>query len=220
MTAMTYLVIGENGEHKEETIASLKKKLLGTTQNSRHFDYEVFYSNKLDSQDFKEALLSLPTIGTKRVVLLRSCQDLNDHNRKIVAEFVVSDQDYCLLILEADELDLNSAFAKKIKPRLDIIDLKREKKANVFDMTNALARHRETEALSILNGLLADGIHPLQIMGGVVWFWRNCQGRIPASRYEKGLLFLQEADLNIKRSRLRPDYAVEMLVVQLGSLLN
>ena len=34
---------------------------------------------------------------------------------------------------------------------------------------------------------------------------------------ESGLLAMQEADLNIKRSRIKPEYALEVLIVKLCS---
>ena len=44
--------------------------------------------------------------------------------------------------------------------------------------------------------------------------------RYGKERFERGLKALEEADLNIKRSRLEPRYAVEKLVVELGLLLR
>jgi DNA polymerase III delta subunit len=51
-----------------------------------------------------------------------------------------------------------------------------------------------------------------------VWYWGK-EGRMLAkTKFERGLQALEEADLNIKRSRLNPEYAVEKLVVELMSL--
>jgi hypothetical protein len=41
---------------------------------------------------------------------------------------------------------------------------------------------------------------------------------MPPAKFEKGLLALGEADLNIKRSRLKPEQALELLVVKLCAL--
>ena len=57
-------------------------------------------------------------------------------------------------------------------------------------------------------------------MGALVWFWGKSQDRMPGERFRKGLLVLQEADVNIKRSRLKPEYAVEVAVIKLMRLLE
>jgi len=215
---MIYLIVGENSEKKEEKIQSLKKQFL-QSPDSNLFDYEVFYGEKVDPQALRASLLALPILGGKRVVMVRHFTALNERCRNIVTEAAATSQDHCVLILEDEEVEAKSAFVRKLVGPVEVIDFKKEKKANVFNMTDALARRDPAGALHILDGLLADGAHPLQIMGGVVWFWRNRQGRTAQARYEKGLLFLQEADLNIKRSRLRPEYALEMLIVQLGGLV-
>ncbi len=85
-------------------------------------------------------------------------------------------------------------------------------------MTRVMAND-PAQALKILNELLEEGIHPLQIMGGLLWFWGKEKFRLKGDRYNKGLLVLQEADLNIKRSRLLPEHAIEVVVVKLCSLL-
>ncbi len=63
-------------------------------------------------------------------------------------------------------------------------------------------------------------VHPLQIMGALVWYWGKEGKACGKERFERGLKALEEADLNIKRSRLEPQYAVEKLVVELGLLLR
>ncbi|MBZ0166329.1 MAG: hypothetical protein K8I00_05930, partial [Candidatus Omnitrophica bacterium] len=67
----------------------------------------------------------------------------------------------------------------------------------------------------LLAVLLRDGTHPLQIMGGLVWIWGRLKNRISADNFQQGLRELQAADLNIKRSRLHPEHAVEILVTKL-----
>ena len=55
-------------------------------------------------------------------------------------------------------------------------------------------------------------------MGALVWYWGKEGKACGKERFERGLKALEEADLNIKRSRLDPQYAVEKLVVELGLL--
>ena len=53
-----------------------------------------------------------------------------------------------------------------------------------------------------------------------LWYWGK-EGKLQGKEvFKRGLKALEEADLNIKRSRLDPQYAVEKLVVELGLLLR
>ena len=73
--------------------------------------------------------------------------------------------------------------------------------------------------LKILNDVLDHGDHPLQILGALVWFWGKNKPRVNPERFQRGLNELQEADWNIKRSRLRPEHTLEILIVKLCSLV-
>jgi DNA polymerase III delta subunit len=90
----------------------------------------------------------------------------------------------------------------------------------VFDMTKLIAAGRPKDALKMLSDFYSEGVHPLQIMGGLVWFWGKEGRLLQKEKFERGLKALEEADLNIKRSRLDPEYAVEKLVVELTGLLS
>ena len=218
---MIYFLLGKDNTSKETKIAELRKKYLPSPE-AQKFDYEVLHANKLNPQILKKALLSLPAMAGKRLILIRDSHTLNPHNKKLIMEFVSSNfaETMTVLILESSELGANDSFVKKIKPftKAPIMTGAPEKKANVFDMTRAMTGRRKTEALKILSELFSDGVHPLQIMGGLVWFWGNKAKKITPS-FEQGLAALQEADLNIKRSRLKPEYAIEVLVVKLCGIL-
>ena len=125
-----------------------------------------------------------------------------------------------MLVLESSEVTEKDSFVKKVKPFAEIVSFSVEKRSNVFDMTRAMSYKKPADALKILSGLISEGSHPLQIMGGLVWFWGKAGQRIGMQKYEKGLRALQDADLDIKRSRLKPDYAMEVLVVKLCTLLQ
>ena len=89
---------------------------------------------------------------------------------------------------------------------------------SVFDMTKLMTAHRSGEALKMLDGFYRADVHPLAVMGALVWYWGKEGKAAGRERFERGLKALEEADLNIKRSRLDPQYAVEKLVVELGLL--
>ena len=89
-----------------------------------------------------------------------------------------------------------------------------------LDMTKLITARRSADALKMLNGFYTDNVSPLRIMPALVWYWGKEGKHLGRERFERGLKALEEADLNIKRSRLDPQYAVEKLVVELGLLLR
>ncbi|MFA5260150.1 MAG: hypothetical protein WC450_02855, partial [Candidatus Omnitrophota bacterium] len=127
--------------------------------------------------------------------------------------------EHLILVLESARIPASDPFIKKFHKKADVFDFSKGGKQNVFDMTKAMSARQTVEALNILSELLNEGDQPVQIMGALVWFWRKIRDSLSAARYAQGLQCLQAADLNIKRSRLYPDYALELVIVQLTGLL-
>ena len=212
---MTYLFLGEDSVAKDNKIAELKKKILPNSQ-SFQFDYEILHAAKLEEHNLKKALMNLPALSTRRLIVIRECHRLSPNNQDILLQFLEKIYNHAVIVLDSPEWDQKNSFVKKIRRLVEIVEFPSAKKLDVFDLTRAVDSKKETEALKILDQLLAGGIHPLQILGALVWFWKKSRGRFAGNEFEKGLLALQEADLNIKRSRLKPEYAMEVLVVKLS----
>jgi len=215
---MIYLFTGDDNSIKNKKINEIKEEVLKTSE-AVNFDYELLYSDKLHGDDLKKALLALPVVSKKRVVVLKTIQKLSPKNKEIVLKFFDSEQDHLIFILDTDQSDLNNSFIKKIKNKARVFNVSPGPSENVFAMTNAMTARNPVEALKILSRLLSGGDHPLQIMGALVWFWGRMKNRLSQANFKKGLEVLKEADLNIKRSRLRPDYTLEKLVVSLSVLI-
>ena len=214
---MTYLLLGSDGPAKDLQITEIKKKVVDV--DTFQFDCEVLHANKLDPADLKKALLALPALAKKRLVVIRTIEKFNQQNKDIILTFLKQDQPHVDVILDSNEAELSNAFLKDVAQFAKVIQFKKEIPANVFDMTNAIAAQKTTQALKILGDLLAADIHPLQIMGGLVWFWGKSKNRVRNENFHQGLRVLQDTDLNIKRSRLKPEHALEVLVVKLSSLI-
>ena len=214
---MIYLLLGEDTQLKDQKIAEIKKKVL-TSKEAHDFDYEVLHALKLDSATLKKTLIALPAVSKKRLIVIRTIQKLDAHNKELILDFIQKNNDYADLILDSDEADLKDSFITKISAKAQVLNFSKGSQQNVFDMTRAISTYNPTQALKILENLFMQGIHPLQIMGGVVWFWGKNRGRVSNDQFKKGLVLLQETDFNIKRSRLDPEQAIEVLVVKLCSL--
>ncbi len=216
---MYYLFIGQDSSLKDKKIFDLKKQILPTNEALK-FDYDGLYGSKLDSKQLKKSLISLPAIAKKRLVVIRDSHKLSPANKEIVFAALKEKLQHLALVLESESWKNSDAYVKKIKSYVQIIQFKQAYQQSVFDITRLIERGDKQESLNILYMLLKSGTHPLQIIGGLVWFWGKSRWKISPDCYKKGLLALQEADLNIKRSRIKADYAVEVLVVKLGIYYN
>ena len=216
---MIHLFLGEDGPEKERKISELKTECFGDS-DAGQLDFDSLNAVKLDPALLKKSLIALPAMSSKRVVLLRSCEKLTLQNKKIILEFIPTDHKYVVLILDSSELSVKNKFFDELNRAAKVVRFGGAvKQENVFTLTRALENRNLPTALKMLDHLLEKGDHPLQIMGGIVWFWGKMKPRLSADGFKKGLLVLQEADLDIKRSRLKPRYAVEIAVTKLGSII-
>lgn len=213
---MIYFLIGEDTAKKDEEIARIKKTIL-TSDEALQFDYEVLHAHKLDPHTLRKSLIALPALAKERLVILRDGRKLTAPNQKVLSDFILTKPTYVTLIVDFDELDLSGAFAQTVKSHIKVFTTASAPKTSVFDLTKAIERHKDAEALRILSNVLSEGAFPLQIMGALVWFWGKSKDVLSKEKFERGLNALQEADLSIKRSRLRPEQALELLVVKLAN---
>ncbi len=214
---MVYLLCGEDSGAKDRKITEIKKKYISSNE-ALEFDYEAFYGQKLDPAELKKSLIALPAVAKQRLILIRSVHKLNPQNKEIIFQFIQKKEKLSVLILDSEKIDAKDSFTKKITPFVQLLRFSTESQKNVFDMTRAMSSGKGEQALKILEGLISSGTHPLQLMGGLVWFWGKSRNRLSEERYRNGLLALEEADLNIKRSRLNPIHALEILVVKLMNI--
>ena len=215
---MSYFILGEDRTLKDQKITELKKKFI-VSSDILVFDHDVLDAQKLSAENLKKTLLALPTLASHRLVIIHNVHKLDAQNQKIIQDFFKAKNVKTVLILESQTLKPQDSFVKSLGSAVHVIHCALPQPLNVFDMTKAMGLRRADEALKILYQLVSDGNHPLQIMGGLSWYWGKCRERVSRLKFQKGLSVLQEADLNIKRSRLKPEQAVEVAVVKLCGLL-
>ncbi len=213
---MTYLFLGQDTLAKDVKLTELKKQFL-KTKEAFEFDLETLYAQTLAADELKKSLLNLPVVSKKRVVVIKDAHKLSPYNKGLIEEFTSDAPDYLILILDSEIWEAKDSFVKKISPFAKVTAFEQRPELNVFALTNTIAMRNSMESLKILTQLLVKGDHPLQIMGGLVWYWGKSKDRMPSERFKKGLLALEETDLNIKRSRLKGEYALEVLIVKLCS---
>ncbi len=214
---MVYLFFGEETSAKDEKIKEIREKTI-LSPDALSFDYELLHASKLAPEILKKALLTLPVIAKKRLIIIRQAENLNPQNKNIIMGYLDNISEKIILILDSASFDSKENFYKKLSEKAKVISFAAVQGKNVFDMTKAIARGDSAQALKILSDLIEDGQYPLQIMGALVWSWGKAKENISSVNYRNGLDCIQKADLNIKRSRLDPQQALEILVVSLCSL--
>lgn len=214
---MAYLFLGEDLKAKDARISQIKSKFFSNPE-AVHFDFESLDAAGLGPDIFKKALLTLPVVAAKRLVLVRNIHKFKSADIAALLQFLSAPAEHVELVLESSEGSLKGEL-KTVAAKCQTVVLGDAAGASVFDMTKLMGAGRAKEALAMLNDFYKSGTHPLQIMGALVWFWGKNGRALDQQKFERGLRALEEADVNIKRSRLDPEYAVEKAVVELTGLL-
>lgn len=211
-----FLFLGNDVAAKDQKLAAIKTQV-GLSKESEQFDFQILHSYKLSAEELKRALCELPAMAPKRVLLITDIDHLDKKNKEIVFEFLKDPSELLVLILDFEGSGYRNAFVGKIMPFVEVVKFKSDFIPGAFDLTKKILSKDAVSALDILHKLLDQGDHPLKIMGAIVWAWKNEGVRMPRDIFRKGLLDIQEADFNIKRSRFLPDHVMDLLIVKLCS---
>ncbi len=216
---MIYLFLGSDLPAKDARITEIKNKFFKNSREALSFDFDNLDAGELGADALKKALLSLPVIAPHRLIILRQVHKLKSADIQVLINFCRKPEKHCDVILESGE-DTLKGDLKDLPLYCKGVVMALPEAPNVFDMTRLITANRSNEALKMLNGFYRADVRPLAVMGALVWYWGKEGKLLGKERFERGLKALEEADLNIKRSRLNPQYAVEKLVVELGLLLR
>ena len=216
---MFYLFVGEDVLYKDKQIEDIKNKYL-KDNNAKLFDYKLLHGHKLSLKELKRGLCSTPVASKKRIVVIRDIDKLTDINKDLLLSFLNESKEHIELILDVKSVDKKKKFFSTLLKKVKLVEFKTAKKKNIFDVTNALKQNNPTLALKTVHELFHQGEHPLKLMGGLIWFWGSIKTRLTEKAFKKGLYLLQDTDLNIKRSRMDPEYAIEFLIIRLLSLIT
>ncbi len=212
---MLTLLLGQDTNAKETHISEFRKKLF-KDPDALQFDYEVLYGAQLSAEELKKAFVALPILSKQRLIVIRECHRLNPRCQDLILAAANTSGSY-ELILESDKLEMKDSFVVRLGKPVKIVQTAKKQTLNVFKLGDMISERKSPEAVRMLSQLLLQGDQPLQIMGGLVWYWKNARNALGTKEFMKGLEALQEADLNIKRSRLKPEHALEVLVIKLCS---
>jgi len=212
---MIYLLLGEDTQAKDSKIFQIKSALF-PKPDAVFFDFESLDALHLSAANLKKALMALPLSCAKRLILIRHMQKLKVDPAAVLLAFAGTSAEHCDVILEASGEIKGSL--KDISAYAQVLNFGVKREVSIFDMTKLMSLKKTTEALKMLHEFYSQGMYPLQMMGALLWYWGKEGRALGPQRFEKGLKALEEADLNIKRSRLLPEHALEKLVVELVEL--
>lgn len=211
---MIYLLFGDQMDKKDPFIAGIKSA--SPAFQSASFDIENLDGSSISKDDLKKALVALPMAAEKRLVIVTNVNKLKTADIQSLAGFIATRPTHVDIVLETSLFELPSAF--KAIEAASQVKVFGQPAPKPFEITNHMQRSQTALALKSLNRFIDDGMYPANILGVLVWYWGKHGRQFSSKNFQQGLLLLEEADLNIKRSRLNPGYALEKVVVQLVEL--
>lgn len=210
---MVYLFVGIDEISKERKLKILKKESLKDGQDI--FDYERLYSKELSLPVLKDTFRRIPAVSKKRLVFIRDIDRLNDKCKEAILSYIKKPNNQLVLVLDTQVTQLKDAFLRQVANSSKTIHFGSRRKLDTFVLADAIKRGKTVEALRIFSSLYSKGEHPIRILGGLVWSWKEMRRFLKKEVFAKGIKLFLETDTNIKFSRLKPEIAMEMLIVRL-----
>jgi len=206
---MIYIFVGQDSLSKDIKLKQIKEQFLA--KDVKDFNQDILYSRELKIKDLQKKLLSFPANSDKRLIVIKDAQDLKQDIKEFLGKYFRNPYPQVILVLDIDgRYDPKDDFMKRSSESLKIFRFKENPSFNTFDLTRNIEQKKTLLSLETLNHLLRNGEKPERILGGMRYAleYSGSHGR-------KKLKLLLDCDIAIKTGRLRPDIALEKLVVNL-----
>lgn len=208
---MVYLLIGEESLSKDAKLKKIKEEFLA--RDIKDFNLDVLYAKGLNLQGLQERLLYLPLKAQKRIIIIKDAQNLKEELKEFILKYVKTSHPQISLVLDYVPKDSLDEFIKHIARYAQIFRFSEPRQIDAFVLARQIEFKKVNFALRVLNELLLNGEKPERILGGLRYNWERKGAQFPeADRITKLLL---NCDLDIKTGRLKPDFALERLVIKL-----
>jgi DNA polymerase III delta subunit len=211
---MVYLFIGEDQFSKNIKLDKLKKDLFA--KGLQAFNFDLLFARDLNLVKLQEALFRLPFKARKRLVLIRQAASLKEPLKKYLSSYIKKSNPKTLLVLDTERLDRRDTFLKAVEKSSTTFHFKTPEVQDTFKLSQQIDKKRILTSLEILSRLLSTGVRPEKIMGGLRYCWEN--NYLDTKTKERRLNLLLDCDISIKRGRLRPQIALERLLIELCRL--
>lgn len=212
--SLVYLFIGQDSISKDIKLKKIKQEYLAAGIES--FNLDILYARELNLKDFQERLLCLPVKTKKRIVVVKDVQNLREDIKEFILKYVRNPSSSILLVLDVTPRKPKDEFIERIARYSQVCRFKEPLHLDTFLLCRQIDSKRTDYALRILDQLLKNGEKPERILGGLRYAWEGISAR--PFELRKKLKFLLDCDIDIKRGRLKPEFALEKLVVRLCGL--
>ena len=206
-----YLFIGQDSFSKDIQIKKIKEQFL--SRELEYFNFDTLYSKELNRIDLQERLLSLPLKVKKRIVIIKDAQSLKENIKEFLLNYVKNPSPKILLILDINRYNPKDEFIRHITRYCKTFRFREPLHLDAFTLSRYISPRSADYALRILHQLLKNGEKPERILGGLRYAWGK--DTINSLERRKRLKTLLNCDLDIKTGRLKPDFALEKLVIKL-----
>jgi len=211
---MVYLFIGEDILSKNIKINQLRQELFA--KDIEQFNLDILYAKDLTLTSLQERLLCLPVKAQKRLIIIKDAQNLKEDIRAFILKVAKNSLPKVILLLDIERKDRDGEFINRIQELAKIFQFRESAHLDTFALSRQIELRKPDYALRLLDQLLRNGERPERILGGLRYsLERNTDNPLEINQRLKLLL---NCDLDIKTGRLKPNFALEKLVVSLCRL--
>lgn len=211
---MVYLFIGQDSLSKDIQLKHLKQESF--SKDLEQFNLDTLYARELTLKNLQERLLCLPVKAKKRIVVIKEAQRLKEEVKDFMLGYVKKPAAGIILVLDIERWDRKDEFLNNIYKYARISRFRETLPPDTFVLNRQIALKRPDYALRLLNQLLKSGERPERILGGLRYAWER--DSLAPLEMKRRLKLLLKCDIEIKTGRLKPDFSLEKLVVNLCGL--
>ena len=208
---MVYLFLGQDSLSKDIQLRQIKEQSLA--KNVEQFNLDTIYARELDLKGLQEKFLLLPVNNPKRMIVIKDAQLLKDECRRFIIDYAKDPDNRLDLVLDVDKYELRDGFINELSRYAKTVRFREEPKVDAFVLSRAIEMKKPDQALRLLAQLLRDGERPERILGGLRFAWERSVNYPQEAK--RRLKLLLACDIDIKTGKLKPDFALEKLVIGL-----
>ncbi|MBU1726099.1 MAG: hypothetical protein KJ880_00485 [Candidatus Omnitrophica bacterium] len=208
---MVYLFLGQDSPAKDIQLKKIRQEFLA--RGTEQFNTDTLYSKELNLKGLQEKLLCLPANNAKRIVVIKSAENLKEELRQFILGFVKKPYKEIVLVLDIGDYQKRDGFVNQVQRHAKVFRFKEAIRVDAFTLSRWIALKKADYALKVLNQLLKEGERPERILGGLRYAWEK-ESASPLET-KKRLKLLLNCDIEIKTGRLKPAFALEKLVISL-----
>lgn len=209
-----YLFTGEDSFSKDIKLKRLRQEAF--PKELEQFNLDILYAKELNLINLQEKLLCLPVKAKKRIVIIKDAEGLKEDIQEFIIQFLKNPYLHIILVLDINRTDSKNEFINRIARYVQVCRFQEATRIDTFTLGRSIERRQPDYSLRILHQLLRNKERPERILGGLRYSWEK-DTTSPLER-KKRLKLLFNCDIDIKTGRLKPQFALEKLVVGLCSL--